>query len=260
MFGILISIILSVQVKKRDYSQKKSFNEKSISIEKNSKSDRRFLEENSLGCYSAYTNAVNSLSQITFRKQNINLKTYQEDLTKFQDVCKKTAEEGGPCAGTIGAIINEATVENVGKFQTDCVVAPPAADTADCFPAYEALIQALGNLDSRRSVKNILKVAPEEQYNAFLAQCTETTNSPACLLILNELPATGPTKANLETIKSECAVDNPNLNPNSNPNENSNPADENPADPKGDAGIASLNLNSKLILFISIVTHLCFLI
>jgi hypothetical protein len=256
----LISIILSVQVKTRDYSQKKSFNEKSISIEKNSKSDRRFLDDNLLGCYSAYTDAVSSLSQITDRKQNIKLKTFQEDLTKFKEVCKKTAEEGGTCAGTIATILGAATAANAAKFQTDCVVTPPVVDAANCFTAYEALIQALENLESRRSVKNILKVAPVDQYNAFLAQCPTTTNSPACSLILNEISETGPTKANLEAIKSECAVDDPNLKPNSDPNENSNPADENPADPKGDAGIASLNLNSKLILFISIIAHFCFLI
>jgi hypothetical protein len=248
MFGILISIILSVQLKTRDYSQKKSFNQKTISNGKNSKSDRRFLADNLFGCYLAYNDVITSYANP------------ENAAKKFIEICKGSYD--GDCKDVVDDLTGSSPSKPQDEFQDKCAVDPPAQNKAGCYSAYGALIQALEGLTYKKSAKNILKAAPEEQYDDFLDKCPETANNPTCSVVLNGLTSKYPTKDDLTFIKGGCVVADPDtdLNPNSDPNENSNPADENPADPKGDAGIASLNLSSKLILFISVITHLYFLI
>jgi hypothetical protein len=239
----LISIILSANLKEVKSSRR--------NISKNISKTSIKIMADSLACYAAYTNALNALENLPTRRQHIKLtSTAAEAITAigtFETECSETATKADSACLTFLAGISESappSKSDANTFKTDCAIAEPPENTAECYSAYETLVNVIQSLQS--SPKKNLKVSPADEFQSFLTSCATTAHSPICSAAIKDiLPAVGPTKEDLSKIQTACNVPNPDAELSTDADLNTNPTE-----PQGDSSLVSLPLNNKIILFI----------
>jgi hypothetical protein len=250
MFVVLISFILSIELKKRKSSRYNLFNKNSTSLKKGSKSTIDFLEVDSVLCYDYYTSSLTTFKAIDpDNPSDPNIAALNNILDTFKLNCLQTLAKDG-CSAAVDDLIGDPKQTKATEFETKCEISEPTADTKDCYSAYDALVKAIEKLKPAESGKIKIKASPADEFNDFVAKCPKTSHAVACKTILADIStATGPVYNNLQDIKEKCLVSAPTEDPT-----------EEPAESKGDAGIASLFLANKKVLLIFTLVQFYFMI
>jgi hypothetical protein len=196
-------------------------------------------------CPAAYKNALAKLKLVvTEARGSGNFLDAADDAAKlalgiFIGLCEKSY---GVSACKTVADAQEAKPLKTGadQFSKNCAIVDPAADTENCYGAYDAFTKGLEALKpSADRIK--IKATIDELGTDFLDKCPKTVNGLDCFNTLISFdPDDGPAYTDLANVQKNCKVEPPKTNT--------------------DMGLLSFSAKSKLIIMISLMINFYFMI
>jgi hypothetical protein len=198
-------------------------------------------------CPAAYKNALAKLKLVVTaapERGSVNFVDAADDAAKlalgiFIGLCEKSYEVTA-CKTVADAQENRPDKTGADQFSKSCAIVDPAADTENCYGAYDAFTKGLEALKpSADRIK--LRATIDELGTDFLDKCPKTVNGLDCFDTLTSFdPDDGPVYADLVNVQKNCKVEPPKTN--------------------ADIGLLSFSAKSKIIIMISLMINFYFMI